>query len=315
MATTRLYPSIGTPAVSPTQDATWTNSPSSIRTLVTSPPGNLNSEPNLAGGGVANANRLIFQLIYVLPNSGKIRGTVRGQNLAFETAVANDYCAQCVIRLLSADGTLVKAVLLAANNAALSNEFATTDANRGFPRGSASQPIALAQASFTSGDLLVIELGFRNFSGSANVGAVRCTGNAASDLPIDETTTSQFNSWTEFSDISFGGQGIIYRDKPKGKMKIAVPGEVRAPSSIKRDVPEGKPLPQNVQTITTAIPSKPIPNTLPSGHPVPEPARPFAAPKQVVSYLTNPPPVREIAALAKLPVDSILEQLAKADKK
>lgn len=206
---TRLYlPSsaAGAPLVSPAFDASWEATGSAIRQL-------LDTEKNEASGAYATqavatalnspagaVDVLIAQFISApISGSTTIDGTVKGQVRALESNAAADLRMQCVIRVVSGDGTSVTGTLIASSAAALSNEFNTAIRNIKIPLNGST---AVSSVTANDGDRLVVEIGYRKHesattsrTGTFDLGAV----SGATDLPEDETTTTQGAPWIEFS--------------------------------------------------------------------------------------------------------------------
>ena len=161
----------------------------------------------------ANANILRNQWVSAPLGEGVTRGTITGQCLAQELTSAGDYCIQFVARIFSSDGSTERGVVYAADNSAITNSFDTaTPTNRGMPRGSSNNPLTVNPVTYIIGDILVIEIGFRNFTGTNNQVRYFATNNNASDLPRDETTTVHNNTWIEFSQDLF----FVFNATPVG---------------------------------------------------------------------------------------------------
>lgn len=201
MAGTKFYFNINTaPTISPAVDSSWDTVTGTRRILTLTPSNSGNTFST--GAGTINQNRAFRQNIYQnLTAGGTTKGTVRGQFLCSEVSAADNYCVQCVIRILSGDGLTIRGIVYAADNSVLSNELiAGTETNTGIPRGSNFAAVPVHAVTYFLGDALVIETGIRAFTTSGNAAHIRYTDNAGTDLPIDNSETSQFNSWVEFSD-------------------------------------------------------------------------------------------------------------------
>lgn len=152
----------------------------------------------------ANRDSIIAQFIYALPIGTVFATTqtVKGRVLAFENTATHNLRSQCIIRVIASDETTIRATLLAGDlstgTANPTSEWGLSAANRQMPRGASGVAIA---ANYTSvlGDCLVIEQGFRKHSTTNGNGSIRYGDNNATDLPEDETTTADNNSWIEFS--------------------------------------------------------------------------------------------------------------------
>lgn len=151
---------------------------------------------------------LLMTFVYPLPPGVAFTTaqTVKGQVVAHENNTAHDARAQLVVRVMTQGGA-VRATLLDFDTGALSSEFATTDTNRRFPRGGAIN----LQANHTSvdGDYLVMEYGARFHSTGTNRAANLNHGvPSASDLPENETATTEDTPWIEFS-TDLSGDGYV----------------------------------------------------------------------------------------------------------
>jgi hypothetical protein len=204
VAVTRFYlPSSGAAAVSPAFDSAWdvTTSADRIRCVTTKSSTAL-SAPTRSGAGIDPSNRLARQYVSDPIPAKTVNGTVKGQIKCLEAGSTNDFMPQIVIYVVSNDGSTVRGTLLAADNAALSNEFPiTTRANRKFPRGWTGSGTSLSAVAAQENDRIVIELGWRQESTNAAGGQtpLEFGDNAANDLAEDETDTGADNPWIEFS--------------------------------------------------------------------------------------------------------------------
>lgn len=123
-----------------------------------------------------------------------INGTVKGQLQAWLNDAAFQACAAVIIRVIGADGT-VRGTLLSYVPETLTSAFTVTKTNRAFPPSS-----ALTEVVCQDGDRLVIEIGLAAFSTTTSGADLQTYLNPAlGDLPEDETTTTELNSWIEFS--------------------------------------------------------------------------------------------------------------------
>ncbi|MDD2904245.1 MAG: hypothetical protein PHU44_17595 [Syntrophales bacterium] len=145
---------------------------------------------------------LAYQFISPPLLAQTITGTVKGQFRTSEFA-SDDICGAVVIKVVSADGTVLRGVLLAHFPNSLVSPYSGSFVNRSFPPLSALTDVACQE-----GDRLVFELGSRSFaaSGSYNNGKIEIGDNSANDLPEDETATNQYCPWIEFSaDLQWQG--------------------------------------------------------------------------------------------------------------
>jgi RHS repeat-associated protein len=159
-------------------------------------------------------NRLHRQFLYRLPEPGRLEGYVRAfLRVQTRSGVGineslQDMISQMTVRVVSADGTVVRGTALAAYNPASSAGETKWDAwalrSRKFPAsGSWDHPVlgaALDAVDYQAGDYLVVEIGLRNFTvGTTTGGSTRYNDKAAADLPHDQFTTINLRSWIEFS--------------------------------------------------------------------------------------------------------------------
>lgn len=205
---TRLYlPSSGAPPVSPAWDGAWdvTTNADRIRAVANLASGTPMSSKSTTETSAGAVNVLSRQYVAGPLAAGEISGTVKGRIRVQEANADADYRAQIVIRVVSEDGATVRGTLRAADAEALSSEFSTSLANRAFPLA-ALEPQALTPVTAQAGDWLVIEIGYRshNEHTTSRNGTFRYGDVATSDCAENETATSDYNPWIEFSaDIPF----------------------------------------------------------------------------------------------------------------
>lgn len=137
-----------------------------------------------------------------------ISGTVKGQFLCSETASGDNYTLAVAIKVVQPDGS-DRGVLLAVSasddtSATPPEMVVSTATNRKVLDSGESASLSLSSVAASAGDYLVFEVGARQGSTSSNNILVNGRGDQSTDLPEDDTTTSVFNSWLEFSsDIQF----------------------------------------------------------------------------------------------------------------
>lgn len=122
--------------------------------------------------------------------------TVTAQIQMRQFANTDDVIA-CIlgIRIMSSDGSTLRATLLAVANYGTSTELSTSMRNKTCANGDA------VTASYTtvSGDRLVVELGYRTDGADTTPQAAANWGDSATDLPVNETQTTSGTGWIEFS--------------------------------------------------------------------------------------------------------------------
>ncbi len=202
----RLYlPSTsGATGLSPTPSTEWDDTASLARVIpsLTKTSQAFATQTVTYATATANLDSLAKQYVFPL-QVGTVFATSdtwKGRVLCLEGASNENLRSQCIIRVLN--GTTVQATLLAADGSTgTSNPTSEWDAtaltNRQVPRGTT---VACA-ANYTSvaGDYLVIEIGYRKHAARSTTGSLRFGDNAASDLLENETSTTDLNTWIEFS--------------------------------------------------------------------------------------------------------------------
>lgn len=203
-AATRFYfPSNGAPAdgLTPAVDASWEISSSVWRSRMRTAKQSSPFANKTQSVSTATNDGVVMQFISdPLAIAQTITGTVKGIFRCMESNAAADQRAQVNIRVLSRDGVTVRGTLLAHNAAALTSEFATTLTNRKFPLAWVDGGATLTPVAALAGDRVCVEIGFRQHAAGAQTGTIELGDSHASDLAEDETSTSQFNPWLEFSE-------------------------------------------------------------------------------------------------------------------
>lgn len=166
-----------------------------------------------------------------------ISGTCKGI-FRVSQSVGGVFIAQTKIRVVSPGGT-VRGTLLDLHDVTLpTSEFATSLTNRKFPLAWSGAGEALTPVDAQAGDLLIVEVGARATNTStSSLGYVIDLGSRnANDCAEDETGTSQYCPWFEFSqDIELLSTGP-YRNLDPGRTELWPnwdPGEDRGPSEAR----------------------------------------------------------------------------------
>lgn len=208
---TRLYlPSSGAAAIAPAFDAAWERTSDALAFAAVTT--KIGSTMTTSGGIFCQFNSTTYdvaaaQYVYGPIGAQTISGNVVGQIRILENTANLDASAQMVIRVIAPDATTVRGTLLAASSAGLSSEFATSLTNRTFPLGGST---ALSSVAASNGDYIVIEFGYRkreanNFTRNCQF---RYGDSNGTDLPSDQTTTTDNDPWIEFSNtISLPASG------------------------------------------------------------------------------------------------------------
>jgi hypothetical protein len=206
MTTRFRLPSSGTAPISPAFDASWeaTGTPTRFPLIVD------NSEHSAVASTAvatilnvpAGAVDVAIAQFVSAPLSGNqtIAGAIKGQIRALESNAAGDLDPQCVIRVLSNDGTTVRGTLIPSDTSALGHEFNNAALrNVKYPKGGSTTPTSVAALD---GDRIVIEVGYRKHENAttSRTGTLSFGDNAGTDLAEDETTTTANDPWFEFAD-------------------------------------------------------------------------------------------------------------------
>jgi hypothetical protein len=206
-AATRIYlPSTGASAVNPAYSGDWEKTSQAgarRRCIVGGKSVSAMASITMTETSLtANYDMLAQQWVSDPIAAQTIMGTVRGQLRASEANIAADADIAIIIYVVNSTGTGVRGTLLSYFPAVITNEFAlTTLTNRMFPASTAVNSVTAQD-----GDRLVIEVGTRMFNtiNTAYNILINFGDNAATDLAVDNTTTTANTPWIEFS------QGIIF---------------------------------------------------------------------------------------------------------
>lgn len=197
MATRFYLPSGGSAPITPSPSSEWesTGSVESFPTSTSKQGSALTSKT--VSLGPATTPYDVARLRYVSPplTAQTITGTVKGQMRNSESWADNDTCTALVIKVVSGDGGTLRGTLLSYFPSSLTSEWSTSLTNRYCPPSGT----ALSSLEIQNGDRLVIEIGCRRFSTAYGTQTWRCGDAASSDLPEDETSTSDYNPWIEFT--------------------------------------------------------------------------------------------------------------------
>lgn len=192
----RLYlPSTGAAAVSPAFSGSWgrTADGDRIAAVITK----INSAmTNQAANVPSGSNYAVLGRQYVsAPLAAQtISGTVKSQVRAYDVTNTNEDHLRLLIRVCSNDGSTFRGTVLSLGDYGSGTTLANTIKNRKF----ANSGTALTSLAVNAGDRLVIEYGVYGGS-SAATDYLNFGDNSGTDLPEDETTTSAYNPWIEFS--------------------------------------------------------------------------------------------------------------------
>lgn len=209
---TRLYlPSTSAaPPISPAVGTGWTATattgfvrllaPDTLKTN-TALTDHASASPSAVNPSTCVMRQYIFGPLLAQTVSGTLTGVIRGLE---SNANLNSTVAICV-RQVSSTGTHVADLLAVAasdNTAAAPPEFATSAATRRFQDVNEATSLALTSRTFTAGQYIVVEIGFRKAGTStAFTTTLRFGDNAASDFAATDGLTTDLNPWVEFSGV------------------------------------------------------------------------------------------------------------------
>lgn len=198
MAATRFYLMATTPStVTPTANGTWD---------FTSEASNLHLHPSHVGQTIATGTRIgpwtaaqkALDRYYVSPplkGAQSISGTVTSQIRVREFATTDNVFARMEIYVVSEDGSTVRGTLLSIADYGPNTELLDSALrNKTYADGD-----TLSAVSAQDRDRIVFAVGYTDSAGTTPEGQGSYGDSNASDLPVDETTTTALNPWIEFS--------------------------------------------------------------------------------------------------------------------
>lgn len=206
MATRFYLPHLGSaPAVTPAFSAGWDATGTAVREkLVTAKTNTTLTNILTAGPGASGKNVLVKQYVSSALAAQTISGgTLLGQIKANESASANNYGVQVRAYIYRPGTSAIVGDLISLDaytpGAATPPEFSTTSTNRRMPQTNATGNVSSVTAQ--ANDVLVVEIGYKTGSTSTGNGNLKFGDNQASDMPVDETTTTDGNPWVESSQV------------------------------------------------------------------------------------------------------------------
>jgi hypothetical protein len=215
---TRLYPTanvsgaIGeyrSPNTPSSYSAGWNKTTSVVGPFLLLPTGRcqavLDAAANAASGTSGHFTAVLRTVSPPLLADHSFSGTVKGQFRCRESAATDNYTLAFALKVIQPDGTdrgVLVAVSASDDTSATPPEMAipaTGYQNRKLRDSAESASITLGSVSAQRGDMIVLELGFRQASTSVANGEVVAIAGQASDLAEDDTSGNNDNGWIEFS--------------------------------------------------------------------------------------------------------------------
>jgi hypothetical protein len=217
-AHTKFYlPSSGTaPAITPTYASGWDNTTIASRLPMAGTKASTTMTTVSFTGTVSTDQDILFRQYISAPIAAQTISaqTVSIQMRQSETSTSNNLFEAWLIKVVSNDGTTLRGTIAYGSTAndprRDATELATALTNRG-------DSLASTQVVAQSGDRLVLEVGYGGdptltavHSGSISIG-----DDNATDLPVDDSTTTAYNPWISFTNtISYNGSGLTAGDRP-----------------------------------------------------------------------------------------------------
>ena len=202
MATKIYLPSSGAAAVTP---STWNHAYQASTTYtikgVLSKSSTAHTTRRTATGTTNPYTQAVMRYVIGPLSAVQISGTVNLVMQAYESNAGANATFSIAVKIIQPDGS-DRSVLLAATASDLAGgvqEFTTTLGSRRAYDVSENRPITLTAQTPTSGDYLVIEIGFRSATGTTRNVDLRHGDTGANDLSDAEADTNDYCPWVDFS--------------------------------------------------------------------------------------------------------------------
>jgi hypothetical protein len=198
---TRVYFPVDTPTTVSPAAAAWTDTTQITRLKMTTTKGAtaITLGSAIAVPGPAGQNALDRQYISdpIATGTDFTGATVKGYLMVEEAQTADnvDQLISC-IKVVSEDGSTLRATLLALGANGTVAEFTTTNGGR---NKAIANGDALSAYTTVAGDRLVIELGYGCSTLGSSPNAWAAWGDTGTDVPENETNTTAGPGWVEFS--------------------------------------------------------------------------------------------------------------------
>jgi len=199
---TRLYlqAQAGATPISPTPDAAWEDTTILVRTVMATTPGAAPmTTVSFTDNNAALRDILFRQCVSAtaLSSGQTVTGgqSLKAQARVSQVALTNNLFLTLGIRIIASDGSTVQKTVLGVTQD--DSEAGTTLVNRQFTASSAA-----TNYTTVAGDYVVIEVGTGGNpdTGSDHDSSLRLGDAATSDLPEDNTDTTDLRPWVELTD-------------------------------------------------------------------------------------------------------------------
>ncbi len=199
---TRLYFKSTTagPITPASTDASWANTASkAVLSMSVTNTGTVLTNKDVLNYTNDLSDCLVYQFVSPPIDAATLTGTFQMIIKCLGTPSGAWMVGHAVVRVLSGDGTTVRGTVVSSVTMGGTTRFAqpTTASTILFPTGGGTA--ACTSTSITSGDRLVIEVGFENQNLSTDDVTMRVGENGGSDFAYTELLTTDLNPWCEFS--------------------------------------------------------------------------------------------------------------------
>lgn len=214
---TRLYFSLTEPApiTNVSFDAGWSTTTGATRFFLSDSKSRTGSAITIGNtiswANTAQTKALDRQFVSRELRAQTISGSVSGQLMVREYAGTDNVSVIITkMSIVSGDGTVVRGVLLPLGSYSTTAEFVNNATHRNKTIANAD---SLSSVTVQNGDRIVVEIGYSNTSAGTSPQASAKWGDTGgtSDLPTNETQTSNGCGWIEFTaDILFKRPNVEY---------------------------------------------------------------------------------------------------------
>lgn len=154
-----------------------------------------------AGVGTSGQFTALFRCVSPPMQAQTLSGSLKGQMLCSEAASGDNYTIALAVKVIQSGGSdrgVLVAVSASDDTSTTPPELNTTNENRKFRDSSEAASFSFSDLAVSSGDRIVVEVGFRQASSSTNLGGAFRGNTAASDLGENDTDITGL-PWIEFT--------------------------------------------------------------------------------------------------------------------